>query len=74
MYTRERIWNEINLMYIGKTYIDNKMGTTFDRLNHTTWNRKGINDRWSDHKGESKPTDGMVVLCAFTQGDLPAGS
>ena len=64
----------INKMYIGKTYVDGTDGTTFNCLNHETWDKKGIAKRWSDHKGDGKPTDGMVVLCAFTQDDLPAGS
>ena len=71
-----RFEEKIELMYIGKTYAD-VHGETFDRLDHNTWDRTGINDRWSGssgHKGKYYAKDGMVVLCAFTKDDLPTGS
>ena len=71
---------KIRWMYIGKTYIDVREGQTFNRLNHETWKEKGIDDRWNStrtrkgHKDQYYAKDGMVVLCAFTQDDLPTGS
>ena len=77
-----RLKRTIGQIYIGKTYVGIKDGQIFDqifdRLDHRTWTMtgtnttmKGINDRWSEHQ---KNSEGMVVLCAFTREDLPAGS
>ena len=61
----------IKCMYIGKTYTDVREGETFNRLNHETWK---MSDRLSDHNDKYYAKDGKVVLCAFTESDLPAGS
>ena len=61
----------IEFMYIGKTYTDVREGQTFNRLNHETWK---MSDRLSDHNDKYYAKDGKVVLCAFTESDLPAGS
>ena len=68
----------IELMYIGKTHCDadkRKTTPTFDPLNHENWTLSGINRRWTRHKKNPKvPSEGMVVLCAFTKHDLLTGA
>ena len=43
----------------------------FDPLNHNTWKKEGISERWSDHKKQDYGRDGMVVLCAITRDTVP---
>ena len=67
----------IEKMYIGKTHcdVDKRKNKQFNRLNDEHWTLKGINDRWAKHQENPKvPSEGMVVLCAFTKHDLPVGS
>ena len=80
----EQSGREIELMYIGKTYAGKKVRQPFNRLDPETWIKDGIKARWEDHRSEKEDKrakrnadhakDGMVVLCVFTQDDLPAGS
>ena len=73
---------EIELMYIGKTFVDKAVGQPFNRLDPETWIKNGIKARWEDHTSLEKKNkrnadhakDGLVVLCVFTRDDLPAGS
>ena len=68
----------IKQIYIGKSYcaVDQRYkDKQFRRLNHEHWTLSGINSRWTNHQEKTKvPSDGMVVLCAFTRDDLPIDS
>ena len=69
----KRSGREIELMYIGKANV-NKNGDHFNHMDPRTWTTNGIASRWNDHKVKCYAKDGMVVLCAFTEDHLPAGS
>ena len=72
---------DIELVYLGKTYVGKKKKKCFNRLDPETWKKKGIKARWEDHYSKIKTTtnsrkeyvdanyakDGMVVLCVFTE-------
>ena len=64
--------NKIEWLYIGKTYVDKDKRNPFNHMNPGTWKTNGIADRWIPHQDNPEiPSDGMVVLCAFTKEHLP---
>ena len=64
--------NKIEWLYIGKTYVDKDKRKPFNHMNPENWKTNGIADRWIPHQGNPEiPSDGMVVLCAFTKEHLP---
>ena len=61
----------ITKIYIGKTYIEKKEGTTLNHLNPKTWNMRGIEANWQHHRDAGK--DGLVVLGTITFDTVPMG-
>ena len=60
---------EIELLCIGKTYVQARSGKTFHPTNKDTWRVSGISDRW--RKGyKNQGFDGLVVLGAVSRGML----
>ena len=63
-------------IYIGKTFIQRKKARgqgyqRFNPLNHKTWRKNGICNRWCKHKKEDYGRDGLVVLGAITRQTVP---
>ena len=62
----------INKFYIGKTYIrKTENAKKLDKLNPNTWKKKGIRDRWDDHKANDYGKDGMIVIAVITRLQVP---
>jgi len=58
---------KVESFYIGKTYVDTLQSRTFDKADPHTWKKKGISNRWRDHK----KYDTMVVIGCVTKSVLP---
>ena len=46
----ENTEEKVESFYIGKTYADTLISRTFDKADPHTWKKKGISNRWKDHK------------------------
>ena len=67
---------KIAKIYIGKTYISRKKRpggghSKFDPLDHHTWKKNGVSNRWFVHKQEDYGRDGLVVLGVITRETMP---
>ena len=64
---------KVEKFYIGKTYVQkNKRCQHFDPMNHQTWKKKGICDRWGKHRNEFYGKDGLVVLGVVDKEAVPS--
>ena len=61
----------VDKFYIGKTYVMTWTGRKMNPLSPTTWTKKGISDRWGDHKKEDYGKNGMIVIAVITRDQVP---
>ena len=58
---------ELEYFYIGKTYVREQKGTTFDHMDGDTWNLAGLYGRWWHHSRRDYGKHGLVVLTVITE-------
>ena len=69
----KRGWQRsVKHLYIGKSHIRKKRDRVFDITNPTTWDKSGIDSRYTDHVKQEYGKNGLIVLATVTECSIPA--